>query len=156
MIGEAEGHEQRPRVRVGVLLVRDGHVLLVMHRRDEHEYWLLPGGGLDWGESIQECGVRECKEELNLDVEVDDLIAVAESLPPNPPRHVLHLSMRGRIVGGTEKLGVEPRLAGMQWHALEDWPALVFFPPIVEELLAVAQGTGPTLPNLGPRWRPLP
>ncbi len=146
----------RPRVRVGVLLVRDGQVLLVQHRRDGNEYWLLPGGGLEWGESIQECAERECKEELGLEVEAGDLVAVAESLPPHARRHILHLALRGRIVGGEERLGVEPRLAAMQWHPLDTWPDLVFFPPIVEELRAAAQGTGPALPNLGPRWREAP
>lgn len=154
-MSERDDRERRPRVRVGVLLVRDGQVLLVQHRRGDDEYWLLPGGGLDWGESIAQCGVRECKEELGLDVEVDDIVAVAESLPPHARRHILHIALRGRIVGGNEQLGIEPRLVGMRWHSLETWPDLIFFPPVVEELLAVVRGTGPTLPNLGPRWREL-
>lgn len=150
---DTDSREDRPRVRVGVLLVQDGQVLLVQHRRGDHAYWLLPGGGLDLGESIAECGVRECKEELGLDVEVSDLIAVTESLPPQAPRHILHLVLRGRVVGGTEQLGQEDtRLVGMQWHALADWPALTFYPPIRDELLAAVRGDGPALPNLGPRW----
>ena len=148
--------QKQPRVRVGVLIVRDAHVLLVKHRRDEFEYWLLPGGGLDWGESIAECAVRECKEEMGLDVEVGDLIAVTESLPPGEMRHIVHLVLRGTVVGGTERVGQDDaRLVGMQWHALDAWRDLTFFPPIRDELLAAARGAGPALPNLGPRWEPL-
>lgn len=146
----------RPRVRVGVLLVRDGNVLLVKHRREGREYWLLPGGGLDWGESIRDCAVRECKEELGLDVEVGDVVALCESVPPTARRHIVHVALRGRIVGGEEALGPDDkRLVGMGWHALADWPALAFFPPIVDELLAAARGDGPALPNLGARWTDL-
>jgi len=148
---------ERPRVRVGVLLVREGNVLLVKHRRDNLEYWLLPGGGLDWGESIRNCAVRECKEELGLDVDVGEVIGIAESVPPQARRHIVHIALRGRILGGTEQLGQEDqRLIGMSWHRLEDWTGLIFFPPMVDELLAAARGTGPSIPNLGPRWVDLP
>lgn len=49
-----------------------GHVLVV---REGHDFWSLPGGGLDHGESQQNCLRREIMEELNVDsVEVDELM----------------------------------------------------------------------------------
>ena len=43
--------EKRPRVRAAVAVLHEGRVLLVEHTKDDRRYWLLPGGGLDWGES---------------------------------------------------------------------------------------------------------
>lgn len=38
-------------------------------------YW-LPGGGLDEGETLRECGVRECLEEAGVHVELKGLLEV--------------------------------------------------------------------------------
>jgi ADP-ribose pyrophosphatase YjhB (NUDIX family) len=57
-------------------IIRDHHILLIMHR--EHEsgrtYWLVPGGGMEDGESEEQCVIREMKEETNLDVTVERLL----------------------------------------------------------------------------------
>lgn len=145
--------ENHPRTRVGVLIVRGDELLLVKHRRDDHEYWLLPGGGLDYGESIHDCAVRECKEELGLDVEVGDIIAVTESLPPQARRHILHIVLQATSFSGQEQLGQDDkRLVDMGWHPIEALRELTFYPPIAEEMIAAARGGGPRLPDLGPRW----
>ncbi len=58
-------------VRVYGILVRENHVLV----SDEHIKGMnitkLPGGGLEYGEGTIDCVVREFKEELNLEIEVE-------------------------------------------------------------------------------------
>ena len=56
-----------PQVGVGVVIVRDGKVLLGL-RRGSHGAgsWALPGGHLEWGESVESCARREVKEETGL------------------------------------------------------------------------------------------
>ena len=39
-----------PRVRVAVALINEQGLLLVRHQKRERSYWLLPGGGLEFGE----------------------------------------------------------------------------------------------------------
>lgn len=60
----------------------DGRILLV-HKVD-NGLWALPGGGMELGESIEDCAVREVKEETGLDVEITGLIGVYSN-----PRHVI-------------------------------------------------------------------
>ncbi len=44
--------------------------LLIREKMDKYGYeWDLPGGGLDFGETTEECLRREIKEELNLNVD---------------------------------------------------------------------------------------
>ena len=59
--------ERRTRVGVGVLIVRDGTVLLGV-RRGSHGAgtWAPPGGHLEFGESVEACARREAAEETGL------------------------------------------------------------------------------------------
>ena len=56
-----------PRVRVSAILRWKGRVLLCRHEKPGKEYWLLPGGGVDGGETIIEALRRELREELGLE-----------------------------------------------------------------------------------------
>lgn len=57
-------------------IIRDHQLLLIQHQEHKsgHTYWVLPGGGLDEGETEEQCILREMKEETNLDVKVRSLI----------------------------------------------------------------------------------
>ena len=54
------------RTRAAAIVVRDGHVLLMRRRRDGQEYWVVPGGGIEPGESAVEACLRELAEETSL------------------------------------------------------------------------------------------
>ncbi|MGV8172036.1 MAG: NUDIX domain-containing protein [Candidatus Woesearchaeota archaeon] len=64
----------KPNVRVSGIIFFDDKLVLVKHQTAKYEeYYLLPGGGLEHGESIEECVIREVKEECGLDVKIDTL-----------------------------------------------------------------------------------
>lgn len=52
--------------RAQVIVVREGRVLMVQHRQDGIEWWCLPGGGIEPGETPAEAAIRELEEECNL------------------------------------------------------------------------------------------
>lgn len=54
----------------GVVRV-NGKIILLKNEREE---WELPGGKIEPGENPEQCTVREIKEELNIDVEIDSLV----------------------------------------------------------------------------------
>ncbi len=56
--------------RAGVVVVKDGAVLLLFRRKQGEEYYVLPGGSLEKKESIEEGAIREAKEETGLTVEL--------------------------------------------------------------------------------------
>ncbi|NHJ22634.1 MAG: NUDIX hydrolase [Candidatus Lokiarchaeota archaeon] len=59
----------------GAVILND-QILLIKQRyyKDGREYWMLPGGGREEGETEEECIKREIKEETNLDVLVEKLL----------------------------------------------------------------------------------
>jgi len=57
------------------IILDDQDRILLCHRRD-HNLWNLPGGGLEFNEAPWECVVREAKEEVGLDVEVERLVGI--------------------------------------------------------------------------------
>ena len=56
-----------PRISVKALIIEAGRILLPMHRDDDGIYFILPGGGQEWGETAVAALERECREELGVD-----------------------------------------------------------------------------------------
>jgi 8-oxo-dGTP diphosphatase len=61
-------------VGANATIFHNGHILLV--RRNDLPLWALPGGGLDDGETVATCCIREVKEETGLEVEIDRLVGL--------------------------------------------------------------------------------
>ena len=126
--------EKRPRVRVAIVVVHDGKILLVEHTKEERKYWLLPGGGLEWGEGLKEALSREVEEETGLEVEVGDLLFVSETLAPGGQRHVIHLVFEGELQGGEINVPQEERITDVGWVPLERIEDLTLHPPMQQAL----------------------
>lgn len=82
-----------PTLRVSGVLVEERRLLMVEQERLGERYWLLPGGGVGFGETLSEALRREFLEELGMRVAVDRLLAIVESISPDPAyvKHVVHL-----------------------------------------------------------------
>src|SRR6185295_19384175 len=82
---------QNIRIRAAGILVKDDQILLVRHEKNGKSYWLIPGGGVDFGESVEAALKREFQEEVGLEIKVGKLVLVHDSIPPNRHRQVLNL-----------------------------------------------------------------
>ena len=73
-----------PRIRVSAILRWQGRVLLCRQEKPGKEYWLLPGGGVDSGETLIEALRRELREELGVeaDVQFEGPVALVDSIAP--------------------------------------------------------------------------
>jgi 8-oxo-dGTP diphosphatase len=61
----------QPRIGSAVLVEHEGKILLGKRNKANcYGQWVIPGGGVDWGETIEDAGIREIKEETNLDVNI--------------------------------------------------------------------------------------
>ena len=62
------------RLRVSLIIVRDEKVLLIDRQRNGRSYYVIPGGGVESGESLAQAAIREAQEELSLDVALGPLL----------------------------------------------------------------------------------
>ena len=123
------------RIRVALCLVDADQILLVLHQKDGRHYWLLPGGGVEVGETLADAARREVREETGYDVEVGRLILICESLEPGG-RHLVNLVFAGRITAGELRPGRDHRLVDARWSAVADLPSLEMYPAIGADLHA--------------------
>ena len=63
-------------IRVYGLLIQAGKVLITDEVRSGVQMTKFPGGGLEFGEGVTDCLIREFKEELNITVKVHDLFYI--------------------------------------------------------------------------------
>jgi ADP-ribose pyrophosphatase YjhB (NUDIX family) len=76
---------RNPFPTVDVIIETEGGIVLI-HRKNPPLGWALPGGFVDYGESLETAARREAKEETSLDVELRYQLG-AYSDPSRDPRH---------------------------------------------------------------------
>lgn len=68
---------------VKAIIIKDNKLLTVSVDYGRGRYSKLPGGGHEWGETMQGAIIRECKEELNLDVKPLRLVLARDYIAKN-------------------------------------------------------------------------
>ena len=131
-----------PRIRVSAILTWQGRLLLCRQEKPGKEYWLLPGGGVDGGETLVEALRRELREELAIeaDVQFEGPVAIVESIAPKAlqlGKHVVHiifaadLSHRGLHDVETKDAAVR----GARLFSEDELADVVVHPPIKRFLM---------------------
>ena len=82
----------------------DDRVVFVQRRYPPYlGYWALPGGKVEYGETVEAALTREVKEETGLDVKPQGLVGVFSDPNRDPRGHVVSIVYHAVIVGGTLK-----------------------------------------------------
>ncbi|HOD16063.1 MAG TPA: NUDIX domain-containing protein [Spirochaetota bacterium] len=139
------------RVRVSGFLVREGTLLLIAHRKKNDIYWLLPGGGIEFGESLKAALAREFREELGIEVEVGNLLFMCDSIDPRGKRHILNVSFRCDYLGGELRLGKDRRLHDFGFFSAQQITGMRLYPPVNGTLVSIL-GNGQSDSYLGSLW----
>ena len=71
----------RPHIGVGVMMVRDDHLLLIKRKYNpDAGYWSIPGGHLDLGERVEHAAVREAHEETGFKTKITKLAGIINKI----------------------------------------------------------------------------
>ncbi len=117
-------HFTDPKVGVGVLVVKEGEVLLVRRAVDpERGKWSIPAGYLDRGEDPKVTAAREAREETGLEVAVKELVDVYYNPPPQTGASVFIL-YHAELIGGEAQAGDDADAVG--FFKRDDLPELAF------------------------------
>ena len=144
----------RPRVRVSGILIEDDRILLIEHTKNNRKYWLVPGGGVDWGESAAEALIREFKEETSLDIEVEKFLFISETIAPDKQKHVINLYFKIKKAENSSnimKLGEEEMLTDLRFIPEDEIKNIKLYPNIKEKLIKLLNKEN-IEPYLGLLW----
>ncbi|MEO2154107.1 MAG: NUDIX hydrolase [Aquificota bacterium] len=99
--------------------------IVLIERKNPPVGLAIPGGFVEVGETVEEAVVREIKEEINLDFEIEHLLGVFSKPDRDPRFHVVSVVFVGRAVG-EPKASSDAKVAKI--YKLEEipWDKLVF------------------------------
>lgn len=120
-----------PAVRVGVaaIVLRDSKVL-IGRRKGAHGAgtWGLPGGHLEFGESVEACAMREVFEETGLRVAITGPAGFTNDVFLDEGRHYVTLFVLARCGAGEAQVREPDKCAVWEWREWDDLPRPLFRP----------------------------
>ncbi|MDO8622760.1 MAG: NUDIX hydrolase [archaeon] len=120
---------KNPSATVDLIVKDESNRILLIKRKHKpfKNCWALPGGYLECGkETLEEAGVRELKEETNIDINPQDLMLIGNYSSPNrdPRGHVISHAYFVRKYSGTPKAGDDAAEFGFFYE--KEFPELAF------------------------------
>ena len=94
MMNESQDNDRRwypeqPIAGVGVVVFKDGKILTIKRGHEPSKgKWSIPGGRIELGETVQEAGRREVREECSIDVEIERVIDAANNIIRDENGHI--------------------------------------------------------------------
>jgi 8-oxo-dGTP pyrophosphatase MutT (NUDIX family) len=125
------------RQRAAGIIIKDGKILLLYRRREGNVYYIVPGGGIEEGETPEQAAIREIKEETNLDVEIDRLFFEFDGTRNSHEYFFTVKNIQGEACLGGEELekNSEENYYEVAWVQLSRLPEINLLPGEVREKL---------------------
>lgn len=124
------------RRRVAVLIMAANRVLLIHRYNHDREYYVVPGGGVEAGETLEQAARREIKEETGLDIELDR--QVGDYLNRGQPEHYfLAARFSGTLGLGGPELAEQSaeNIFQLEWVSLSQVAALPLKPEFIKKMI---------------------
>lgn len=80
---------RNPVPTVDVIIEIDGQGIILIKRKNPPPGWALPGGFVDYGETLEDAAIREALEETSLNVTLQELSGVYSSPDRDPRQHTI-------------------------------------------------------------------
>ncbi len=127
-------------MRAVAIIVNDGKVLLMHRIKRGKEYYVLPGGGVEEGETVEQALLRETREETLLKTEIEKLIY--HHFYDDNTEQFFYLC---HYISGEPKLGEANEARSMreekdnfycpEWHEIKNLPQILLYPLEIRDWL---------------------
>jgi 8-oxo-dGTP diphosphatase len=118
-----------PRVGVGVIIIKDGKVLLGKRKNAHGEgSWCLPGGHLEFFETIEDCARRETEEEVGLTITAIQKTVFTEDFFVEEQKHYITMLVTSAWESGEVVLREPEKCERWEWFDWDNLPSPLFLP----------------------------
>jgi len=131
-------NEKKPGVGVAVMILNnDGHVLLGKRHDDPEKAgselhgegtWTLPGGKLEFGESLEDGAAREALEECGIKINNMNFVSLGNEIIPDA--HFITVGFASTHHAGEPKVMEPDEITEWKWFALDSLPEPMFPPAL--------------------------
>jgi ADP-ribose pyrophosphatase len=113
-------------VGCGALIINDKNETLLLKRTDKSRnragFWSKPGGGLEFGDKIEDTVKREIKEEIGVEIEIIKFLCFTENILKDENQHWISFNYLAKITEGEVKNMEPEKHEEVKWFALDNLP----------------------------------
>ncbi len=119
--------DKRPRVGLGVCIVKDGKVLMG-HRVSKHgnDTWSFPGGHIEFGESFEDCAKRETMEEAGIEIKDIEVVTCTNDIYEGEDKHYITVFVKANWDKGEPKVMEPDKMTEWDWFDWDNLPEPFF------------------------------
>jgi 8-oxo-dGTP diphosphatase len=111
-------------VGMGALIFnQDGKLLLTKRgpqAKNERGKWEIPGGSLEFGETLEQGLKREIREELGIEIQVGEMLQLCDHIIPEEGQHWVSPTYICQIVSGVPTIMEPEKCDQIGWFWLEE------------------------------------
>ncbi len=110
----------------GALIINENNETLLLKRTDKSRnqagFWSKPGGGVEFGEKVEDAVRREVKEELGIDIELTKFLGFTNQIIKDESQHWIAFNYLAKIIKGQPQ-NLEPeKHEEIKWFKFSDLP----------------------------------
>ncbi|HKZ45737.1 MAG TPA: NUDIX domain-containing protein [archaeon] len=129
--------DKRPGVGIGVMILKDGKVLLGKRNDDPAKAdsqlhgegtWTMPGGKLHFGESFEDAAYREVLEETGIKINKEKLKFISLTNDRVEDAHFITIGFLCEDFEGEAGTMEPEEITEWRWFGLDNLPRIIFFP----------------------------
>ncbi len=142
MVSKNQNEQRFPQIGVGAVVFKEKRILLVKRKYNPGKgLWALPGGRVQWGESLRQAAEREVLEETAIRIEAGEIVFAFDLIDKSENDeinfHYVIVDLDGRYLSG-EPQAADDALAA-NWFSPEEIKKMTLNPKTIELLEKVYQ-----------------
>jgi len=119
------------RCRPAVVIIENSHVLLMKYQYGNESIFNFPGGNAESEELFTETLMRECQEELGIEVEIGKMLCIGQMSGNKHRKEALHVLFEGQIVSGIPILQAHETTANeLVWWPVSQLDQIRLYPNV--------------------------
>ena len=116
-----KGEFKIPRVGSAILVENNGKYLLGKRNKKNYlNFWVIPGGKVEWGENLHQAGIREIKEETNIDVEIVKFIEWKEIINLDDEYHRYVFFFLGKLKNDEFEIKTTDDVSEVKFYTVDE------------------------------------